>query len=197
MMPPAPFADALAPDALARFDAYLALLLKWNARTNLTAIRDPQTIVQRHFAESVFAARHVPAEAATLLDYGSGAGFPGIPIAISRPTLAVTLAESQNKKAAFLREAVRTLGLRAEVWDKRVEDLPAARVFDCITLRAVDKMDQACAAASGRLAPGGVLVVFTTRKLEPSLASLSGLAWQPAEPVLGSSHGILKVGTLA
>ncbi|MGB9145730.1 MAG: 16S rRNA (guanine(527)-N(7))-methyltransferase RsmG, partial [Acidobacteriaceae bacterium] len=85
-----------------QLDAYLALLLRWNARMNLTAVRDPESILRRHFAESLFAAEHIPPGVATLLDFGSGAGFPGIPIAIARPEIAVTLAESQNKKAAFL-----------------------------------------------------------------------------------------------
>src|SRR6266567_4454726 len=131
-----------------QLSAYLDLLLKWNARTNLTAIRDPEEIVRRHFGESLFAARHLapanldPANpdqgTITLLDFGSGAGFPGLPIALLRPDIQVTLAESQNKKAAFLREAVRTLDLpNVEVWAARVETLPVDRQFRIVTLRAV------------------------------------------------------------
>jgi 16S rRNA (guanine527-N7)-methyltransferase len=197
MPPPAAFPASPGPEALARFDAYLALLLKWNARINLTAIRDPETIVRRHFAESIFAAQHVPADTAALLDYGSGAGFPGIPIAICRPEIGVTLAESQTRKSAFLREAVRTLQLRAEVWDRRVEDLPHARVFDCVTLRAVDKMEQACATAVPRLAPGGSLLVFTTRSHESYLDDLPGIGWQPPIPIPNSEQEILRCGTSA
>src|SRR6202021_2800782 len=95
------------------------LLLKWNSRTNLTAIRDPEEIVRRHFGESLFTGTQLP-EATTLLDFGSGAGFPGLPIQLLLPNLQVTLAESQNKKATFLREVIRTLGLRTEVWAARV-----------------------------------------------------------------------------
>src|SRR5580704_7224389 len=95
------------PEILPQLSLYLDLLLKWNARTNLTAIRDPEEIVRRHFGESLFTAKHLPA-CRTLLDLGSGAGFPGIPIQLALPELKVTLAESQNKKAAFLQEAVRT-----------------------------------------------------------------------------------------
>src|SRR5579862_3154038 len=84
-----------------RLSIYLDLLLKWNARTNLTAIRDPEEIVRRHFGESLFAARHIAPGTQTLLDFGSGAGFPGLPIALLRPEIAVTLAESQNKKSTF------------------------------------------------------------------------------------------------
>jgi 16S rRNA (guanine527-N7)-methyltransferase len=179
--------------AVARFEAYLSLLVKWNARINLTAIRDPEQIVRRHFAECIFAAEQVPPVVHTLLDYGSGAGFPGIPIAICRPHITVTLAESQSKKAAFLREAVRTLELSAEVWDRRVEDLPAGRVFDCVTLRAVDRMTEACAAAASRLAAGGRLLVFTTRKAEIALHAIPSLRWQPAIPIPASDQEILRL----
>ena len=79
----------------------------------LTAIRDEEGILTRHFVESIVCARALPAGIATLLDVGSGAGFPGIPIALCRSEIAVTLAESQGKKAAFLQEAVRVLGVAA------------------------------------------------------------------------------------
>lgn len=129
---------------------YLDLLLKWNARTNLTAIRSPEEVVQRHFGESLFAGFRVGVPE-TLLDLGSGAGFPGIPIALLRKEIQVTLAESQNKKASFLREAVRTLNLsNVEVWPARAEVLPADRGFHTVTLRAVDNMTVALAAAASR-----------------------------------------------
>src|SRR5580698_9229322 len=124
------------PDTLyPQLSVYLDLLLKWNARTNLTAIRSPEDIVRRHFGESLFAAQHIEPHS-TLLDFGSGAGFPGLPIAILRPDIQVTLAESQNKKATFLREAVRTLGLQTEIWPTRVETMPPGRQFRTVTLRA-------------------------------------------------------------
>ncbi len=184
----------IASPLAAQLDAYLALLLRWNARMNLTAVRDPETILRRHFAESLFAAGHIPKGVATLLDFGSGAGFPGIPIALARPEIAVTLAESQNKKAAFLREAIRVLGIRAEVWPERVESMPAARVFDAITLRAVDQMAQACAHAVARLTPSGCLAVFTTRAAESTLEKLRGIRWTEAYPIPDSRQEILKLG---
>ena len=128
---------------------YLELLLKWNSRTNLTAIRDPEEIVRRHFGESLFAAQHL-GDCQTLLDFGSGAGFPGLPIQLMRPDIRVTLAESQNKKATFLREVIRTLGLKTEVWAARVETMPSSQRFDIVTLRAVDNMEAAIAAAAPR-----------------------------------------------
>jgi 16S rRNA (guanine527-N7)-methyltransferase len=134
----------------AQLSRYLDLLLKWSARTNLTAIRNPEEIVRRHFGESLFAARHLDPAATTLLDLGSGAGFPGLPIALLRPEITVTLAESQNKKATFLREAVRTLGLATEIWPARAETMPKSRQFHTVTLRAVDNMAAAIAAAAPR-----------------------------------------------
>jgi 16S rRNA (guanine527-N7)-methyltransferase len=145
-----------------QLSTYLDLLLKWNARTNLTAIRDPGEIVQRHFGESLFAARHLDSDTPTLLDFGSGAGFPGIPIALLRPDIRVTLAESQNKKASFLREAVRTLSLSAEIWSARVESMVANRQFHTVILRAVDDMEAALPIARVRIAPRGQLVLLTT-----------------------------------
>lgn len=176
------------------FEEYLALLLRWNARMNLTAVREPEEIVERHFAECIFAAQHLPNQANTLLDFGSGGGLPGIPMAICRPEIAITLAESQRKKAAFLREAVRTLGLKAEVWDRRAEQMPPERVFETVTLRAVDRMAEACRIAVGRLAPGGVLMAFATRRTEPELGGIKGVTWQASVAIPGSEQGLLLCG---
>jgi 16S rRNA (guanine527-N7)-methyltransferase len=150
-----------------RFAAYCALLLRWNARTNLTAIRDEQGILSRHFVESIACARALPPGIASLLDFGSGAGFPGIPIALCRPEISVALVESQGKKAAFLREAARTLDLPIDVHSTRAETLRAK--FDCVTLRAVDQMSAAVQVATHLLASGGWLALMTTA---PELAGL-------------------------
>jgi 16S rRNA (guanine527-N7)-methyltransferase len=146
-----PYLSEVPATLLPQLSTYLDLLLKWNARTNLTAIRDPEEIVRRHFGESLFAAQHLNPGTTSLLDFGSGAGFPGLPIALIRPEIHVTLAESQNKKATFLREAVRTLNLACtEVWPDRVESMPALRQFHTIALRAVDNMAAAIASAAPR-----------------------------------------------
>jgi 16S rRNA (guanine527-N7)-methyltransferase len=152
---------------LTQLSTYLDLLLKWNARTNLTAIRDPEEIVCRHFGESLFAAQHIGTPD-TLLDLGSGAGFPGLPIALLRPNVQITLAESRNKKATFLREVVRTLDLpNVEVWAARAEALPATRQFHTVTLRAVDNMEAALPVARAKIAPGGQLLLLTTTAHTP------------------------------
>jgi 16S rRNA (guanine527-N7)-methyltransferase len=137
---------AVSPELAAQLLVYLDLILKWNVKVNLTSIRAPEEIVRRHFGESLFAGEHL-GPCRTLLDFGSGAGFPGLPIQLLRPDIQVTLAESRARKAAFLQEAVRTLDFTTEVWPHRVESLPADRTFDAVTLRAVDGMPAAVAAA--------------------------------------------------
>ncbi len=214
------------PEGLYRqLSTYLDLLMRWNARTNLTAIRAPEEMVRRHFGESLFAGVQLGArlgarlaarlgerleansgarqgtqpvaEGVTLLDLGSGAGFPGLPIQLLHPRWSVTLAESQGKKASFLREVVRTLRLGTEVWAGRVEAMPEVaerpRQFDVVTLRAVDHMERAMVEAWRRVRPGGWLLVLTT---EPRIGAQSvplpregpgkGLGWVTMEQQQGS-----------
>jgi len=100
----------LSPEQIDQFLTYLELLLKWNRRINLTAVRTPREIISRHFLDSLLLLPHLP-ETGRLLDLGSGAGFPGLPLKIARPGLALDLAEATAKKASFLKEAIRQLGL--------------------------------------------------------------------------------------
>ena len=180
-----PYLPDPAPVIVSRLSVYLELLLKWNARTNLTAIRDPEEIVRRHFGESLFAGQHLAPDINTLLDFGSGAGFPGLPIAILRPEIAVTLAESQNKKATFLREVVRTLGLQAKVWGGRVETLPEVIHFHTVTLRAVDHMPAALSAAAPRADKELLLLVGGATTPPP------GFTFQRPIPIPSSKISIL------
>ena len=163
-----PYYPHPAPLLLSQLSTYLDLLLKWNNHTNLTAIRNPDEIVQRHFGESLFAARHLP-KAKTLLDLGSGAGFPGLPIQLAHPSLEVTLAESQNKKASFLREVIRTLDLPTKVWAQRSEQMSAEQRFDVVALRAVDNPEQALTEARRRLGPEGVILHLGGQRTERAI----------------------------
>ncbi len=176
-------------------ESHLSLILRWNARMNLTSVRDEDGILSRHFVESIACARALPAGIATLLDFGSGAGFPGIPIAICRPEIAVTLAESQGKKAAFLQEAVRVLGLPVTVFTARAEEM-GKDSFDCITLRAVDRMPTAVKAAAGLVRPGGWLALLSTRSELDILKTAAGNAfsWHEIIPLPGSNDRILVIG---
>ncbi len=171
----APFTDEVhVPEILyTQLSSYLDLLLRWNGRTNLTAIRDPREIVTRHFGESLFAAyklRSVAPDAQSTLDFGSGAGFPGIPLQLALPEMRVTLAESQGKKAAFLREAIRVLKLPTTLWARRAEEMTPSQTFDLVTLRAVDKMDDALVGARERLTAEGKLLVLGGSALADTLS---------------------------
>ena len=181
----------------AKFDDYLALILRWNSRMNLTAIRDPEEIQSRHFIESITCARLLPESIGSLLDFGSGAGFPGIPIALCRPEIAVTLAESQSKKAAFLQEAVRVLGVNACVFAKRAEQLN--QQFDCVTLRAVDHMEDAVVAALKLVRSEGWLAVLTTRAQLSFLQESTGpfVQWFEPLPLPESEQRILALASKA
>ena len=186
--------EAALPEELAgRFGAYAVLLMRWNARINLTAVRDAGGILRRHFIESIVCARLLPSGIASLLDFGSGAGFPGIPIALCRPEIAVTLGESRGTKAAFLREAVRVLGLSARVYGERVETLNEQ--FECVTLRAVDRMGGALGVAAGRVGRGGWLAVLTTIPEREAVegAAGAGFRWE-SRALPGSTERILLFG---
>ena len=185
--------DAIEAD---KFTSLLSLFVRWNARVNLSSIRDEDGILSRHFVECIACARALPVGISTLLDFGSGGGFPGIPIAVCRPEIAVTLAESQGKKAAFLHEAVRVLGIQAKVHAERAE-LLASR-FDCVTLRAVDRMAAAVAAAASLVVPGGWLALMTTRGDLTALQAAAGAGFSWCEPVElpGSEDRLLSVGKL-
>jgi 16S rRNA (guanine527-N7)-methyltransferase len=103
---------------------YIKLLLAWNEKVNLTAIRDPLDILHRHFCESMFAAKLVDLEACRIADIGTGGGFPGLPLKIMLPNAQIALVESSIKKAAFLAEVIRTLGLgNVNVVVSRYEEL--------------------------------------------------------------------------
>ncbi len=180
-----PYLAPVPAESLPKLSLYLDLLLKWNARTNLTAIRDPEEIVRRHFGESLFAAQHIgPCD--TLLDLGSGAGFPGLPIALLHPEIQATLAESQNKPSSFLRQAVRTLNLQhVEIWPTRAESMPPARQFHTVTMRAVDNMAAAIAAATLRATHQLLLLTST----QPALPS--EFTPQTPTPIPNTQSGIL------
>jgi 16S rRNA (guanine527-N7)-methyltransferase len=177
-----------------QFSAYLELFLRWNERINLSAIRDAESILSRHFLESILCARALPAPIATLLDYGSGGGLPGVPIAILNPEVHVTLAESQSKKAAFLSEVVRALSLNAKVHSSRAELLQTK--FDCVTLRAVDKMAEAVQSASTLVALNGWLVLMTTSTDSSALTTAAGdlYEWSTPQSLPGADLRIILIG---
>jgi 16S rRNA (guanine527-N7)-methyltransferase len=179
---------------------YLDLLLRWNARMNLTAVRGPEQIIARHFGESLFGARVLlgyadsPQTTITVADVGSGAGFPGIPLKLWKPQIHLTLIESQNKKATFLREAIRTLTLdSAEVFCGRAEQW--GKTADLVTLRAVEKFERVLPVAAGLVAPDGRLGLFLGENQLPKASEILGepFAWSDAVPIPQSDGRVVAI----
>jgi 16S rRNA (guanine527-N7)-methyltransferase len=152
----------LSPTSEAGLSKYLDLLLRWNERINLTAVRDADGIVERHFLDSLAVLPHLPAAAASLIDVGSGPGFPGAVVALLRPDLAVTLVESNHKKCAFLETLRRELPLpKARVLSQRIEDVLAAPTFspvDAAVSRATLDLPDWLALGSRLVRPGGIVL---------------------------------------
>lgn len=184
---------------------YIDILQRWNARVNLTAIRNPDEIVTRHFGESLFAARHLfpitsahsAVKAFELADIGSGAGLPGIPIKLWAPEISLTLIESNHKKATFLREVTRILTLtNINIQNTRAESLTRKK-FDMVTLRAVEHFESTLPIAASLLNPNGRLALLIgMSQLPTAQAALPSISWREPMPVPASSSRILLVGHL-
>ena len=186
---------SLDAEKLEQLQLYLDLLRKWNIRINLTAVRDAEEIVQRHFGESLFAGERLELDAAsTLIDFGSGAGFPGLPIKIFSPDLHVTLVESQQKKATFLREVIRALRLEnTTVHAGRAEE--ASLKSQIVTLRAVEKFESALPVAASLVEPGGRLALLIgTAQSQIAKDALPQFAWRKPIPIPESRERIVLAG---
>ena len=195
----APFieSDNLSDDQVLAVSNYLDLLLKWNARMNLTAVRDPEQIVTRHFGESLFAARNLLPGASfygSVIDVGSGAGFPGIPMKIWAPSVRLTLVESQQKKAVFLREVIRSLGLSdAEALAARAEQIQDEA--DIVTMRAVEQFESVLSVAARLVRPGGTLALLIgSPQVAVARSLLPGFDWTPEIPIPMSQSRVLLAG---
>lgn len=164
---------------------------------NLTAVRDPKETVRRHFGESFFAARHLIADKtpASAIDFGSGAGFPGLPLAIYSPGTEVTLLESNSKKVAFLNEVIRELGLsNAHVPGSRAENFKGGT--ELVTMRAVEKFEVALKLAAGLVKPKGRLaLMISSGQKEQAVTGLPEFAWQGSIGIPEGHSRILLVGT--
>jgi 16S rRNA (guanine527-N7)-methyltransferase len=208
---------------LDHISTYIDLLLRWNARINLTAIRDPEEIVTRHFGESLFAARHLfppypvsssvrvvppvvkgfdfaearrPTAEARVADLGSGTGFPGIPIKLWAPNITLTLIESNHKKATFLREVARALTLTdIDIQNARAQAI--TQTFDVVTLRAVEHFAGTLPVAARLLAPTARLALLIgSSQLNDARSASPTLSWQDPIPVPESKSRLLLIGSL-
>ena len=209
-----PDARRLNPDTLHLISTYIDILQRWNARINLTAIRNPEEIVTRHFGESLFAARHLfPADereehslsragspletfrasVPVVADIGSGAGFPGIPIKLWTPEISLTLIESNHKKATFLRELTRALTIKdVKIQNTRAESL-APCSFDVVTFRAVERFQSILSVAAGLVDPRGRLALLIGRaQLLQAQTTLPSLNWSVL-PIPASQSRVLAI----
>lgn len=176
--------------------AYISLLLRWNQRISLTTVVDPTEILQFHFGESLFAASVAAIRNGRLADVGSGAGFPGLALALGAPELAVSVIESNTKKAAFLAEVVRMLDLRhVEVINKRMEEAPPALgQLDFITARALGAHKTLMRWARQRLASNGSLVLWLGEEDSRKIAFDRAWTWRSPLLVPGSKRRFVLVG---
>jgi 16S rRNA (guanine527-N7)-methyltransferase len=189
------FDVALDRSALDRMGVHASELLKWNRRTNLTAITDPTGLAVKHILDSLSPAALLPANA-RLLDIGSGAGFPGLPLKIALPAMTVTLVDGSRKKVSFLKHIIRLLQLDfAEAVQIRAEQMPVQTrfrgAFDVIVCRAVSSVGEFVELALPLLRPAGWMMAYrgargiphcrpdtplSAAELDPALAGQSGLS---------------------
>jgi 16S rRNA (guanine527-N7)-methyltransferase len=192
-----PYSVAIAPGVAVKIRTYISLLLRWNKTISLTAVTDPVEILKFHFGESIFAASVVSFEQSRLADVGSGAGFPGLPLAIVAPSLTVTLIDSNAKKCAFLSEVVRELQLpNVTIFRGRLDDfVPGSGRLDSIAARALGQYDDLLGWATQQLAPTGKVVLWLGEADTQEISDCLGWSW--ARPILipGSERRFLLVGS--
>jgi 16S rRNA (guanine527-N7)-methyltransferase len=177
----------LSPTQISQLAAHFELLEQWNRRINLTSVREGAEIVERHFGESLFTGLRIPGSALSLVDVGSGGGFPGLPIAVLRSTLEVTLVESVAKKAAFLREASRDRD-NVRVHHGRFDTLQES--FEWATVRAVacEEIWEDLTRRARRVA------ILSTAKRLPDLRALGGVRWYAEELLPWGRDRVLLLG---
>ena len=193
------FKLSLSDSQVEQIQQYTKILWTWNDKVNLTAIRDPLEILYRHFCESMFGATLLPVENCRLADVGSGGGFPGLPLKIMRPDLQLFLVESNVKKATFLAEVIRELGLTdARVLVSRYEELAEeVAPLDVICSRALGDFSNFLTwAASPSVSAKQVLLWLGGRDLEEVRAQPSW-TWSEPLPIPKSLQRFLLTGTRA
>lgn len=192
---------------LRSISTYIDLLLHWNAQINLTAVRSPEEIVTRHFGESIFAARHLFPKAKAgmapmnqgsphVIDVGSGAGFPGLPVKIWAPQVRLTLIESNQKKIAFLREVVRSLRLTCvDAFIGRANAFTGPK-GNVVTLRAVERFESTLPVAADLVGEAGCLAMLVGEAQVRGVgALLPGLRWSEPARLPLSANRVLIIGS--
>jgi 16S rRNA (guanine527-N7)-methyltransferase len=191
-----PFGLVPAPGLAEAMRQYMELLLRWNQKISLTSITDPREILQRHFAESMFAARAIPLVRGRLVDIGSGAGFPGLALKLVAPELEVILIEANVKKSVFLAEVVRSLGLTGvKIFSKRIEELRGLEgSADFVTCRAVRLDKRLLAWVRSALAAEGKFVLWVGIEAAAALQKEGQWSWLAPINVPMSTGRVLLVG---
>jgi 16S rRNA (guanine527-N7)-methyltransferase len=192
----APYGIQPSDEQIGKIQAYVRLLLKWNRHMSLTAITNPVEIVGRHFGESMFAANEIPVENCRLADVGSGAGFPGLALKITRPGLHLSLIESSKKKCAFLSEVVRTLDLSSvEVLTTRFEDIrPEEGFADFVTARAVGGFSDLLQWSKPALTKRGHVLLWVGGEDVTRISNTEGWIWNPPTHIPESQRRFLLMG---
>ncbi|MFY9753455.1 MAG: 16S rRNA (guanine(527)-N(7))-methyltransferase RsmG [Candidatus Acidiferrales bacterium] len=177
--------------------SYIETLLRWNQRISLTTVTDPAKILRFHFGESLFAIKAAGIELGRLADVGSGAGFPGLALALALPGLQATLIESSAKKATFLAEVIRTLNLpQVRVLRERMEDISSQETtFDFITARAVGNHEELLSWAQSRFTLGGAAVLWLGEQGCQEILSVDGWVWSNPAQIPGSRSRFILSGS--
>jgi 16S rRNA (guanine527-N7)-methyltransferase len=192
------FQVQLTPEQVSLVQRYIAMLLAWNEKVKLTAIRDPMEVLYRHFCESMYAASVVPLQSGRLADVGSGGGFPGLALKIARPELQVFLIESNVKKATFLAEAVRELGLTdTRVLVSQYEELgEEVAPLNFICSRALGEFDKFLNwARSDRVEASQAILWVGGRDVE-EIKNIAGWLWKKPIPIPRSLQRYLLIGLI-
>ena len=157
------------PTSVLKIEKYYDVLIEWSAKFNLVSHNDREHIIENHILDSLGPLNMIPAQC-RIIDIGSGAGFPGIPLAIMRPDSHVTLLESVHKRVQFLEAAIKSIGLsNTRVLEKRLEVLSATSNYDIATVRALPKRDLMIPFIHKILSPSGKIILFVKRGLYSTL----------------------------
>jgi 16S rRNA (guanine527-N7)-methyltransferase len=187
----------MSPEQVASIQKYMAMLLAWNEKMNLTAIRDPLEVLYRHFCESMYAAAAVPLGRGRLADVGSGGGFPGLALKIARPELQVFLIESNVKKATFLAEVVRELGLaNTRVLVSRYEELgDEIAPLDFVCSRALGEFDKFLGWARAERVAARQAILWVGGRDIDEVKRIEGWTWRESISIPHSLQRFLLVGS--
>jgi len=184
-------------EQIASVQRYMSLLLAWNEKINITAIRDPLEMLYRHFCESMYAAVAVPLQGGRLADVGSGGGFPGLALKVIRPELQVFLIESNVKKATFLAEVVRELALvDARVLVSRYEELgEEITPVDFVCSRALGEFEKFLNWAGSERVAASQVVLWTGGRDVEEIKKIRGWGWREPVSIPHSLQRFLLVGS--